>query len=352
MTSYSGKINGDKVHINELRTEDIHSSGTIYWDNFDPPLSAVGVSGLAAVLDTSDDADGHDINNLGTLNALAVSATGIAGTNVNGTVGTFGTVQSKDLDLNSGGLGNTATLSFGGTNPAMDSFITGDPTWKTGCTHLDLSSVTNVFPTDIDPSFYSWGGYWDQTNTASGGINIHLDADTQTGWRDFRQTDTSSPYAYTPASTPFYVITKATTNTAHVKQLIRIRFMVEQYGYGRIYIALDKSTDGGVTRSQISGSARLCTPREVGGGIQAAAVKMIGQIDLEMIVEDNDFISGSEMRIYPKIRTDDEPNGDNGRLVILVGGRPEDSFDLQARNAQVILEGEPVPTKWTFKDGA
>ena len=79
MTSYSGKINGDKVHINELRTEDIHSSGTIYWDNFDPPLSAVGVSGLAAVLDTSDDADGHDINNLGTLNALACNFPFISG---------------------------------------------------------------------------------------------------------------------------------------------------------------------------------------------------------------------------------------------------------------------------------
>ena len=352
MTSYSGKINGDKIHINELRTEDIHSTGTIYWDNFDPPLSAVGVSGLAAVLDTSDDADGHDINNLATLNATAVQATGIQGTIVNATVGNITTAQCKDIDMNSGGGGATSTISFGGANPAMDTFITGDPTWKTGCTHLDLTSTTNVFPTDIDPSFYSWGGYWDQTNTAAGGIYIHIDTDEQSGWRDFRQTDTSSPYPYTPGSTPFYVITKATTRTTHIKQLIRIRFMVQQYGYGRIYIALDKSTDGGVTRNQILGSARLATPREVQGGISAANVKSIGQIDLEMVVEDSDFISGSEMRIYPKIRTDDEPNGYNGRCVILVGGRPEDSFGIETRNAQVIIQGEPVPTKWQFKNGA
>ncbi len=352
MTSYSGKISGDKVHINELRTEDIHSTGTIYWDNFDPPLSAVGVSGLAAVLDTSDDADGHDITNLGTLNATAVQATGIQGTVVNATVGNITTAQCKDIELNSGGGGNTSTLSFGGTNPAQDTFITGDPTWKTGCSHLDLSSTTNVFPTDIDPSFYSWGGYWDQTNTASGGIHIHIDRDEQSGWRDFRQTSETSPFAYTPGSTPFYVITKPTTNTLHIKQIIRLRFTVQQYGYGRIYVALDKSTDGGTTRTQISGSGRIATPRETQGGVSAALVKNIGMLDIEMVVEDADFISGAEMRIYPKIRTNDEPDGYNGRCVILVGGRPEDSFDISVRNTQVILQGEPVPTKWQFKNGA
>ena len=352
MTSYSGKINGDKVHINELRTEDIHSTGTIYWDNFDPPLSAVGVSGLSAVLDTSDDADGHDINNLGTLNATAVSATGIAGTVVSATVGNLVTAQCKDVTLNSGGGGNTSTLQFSGANPAMDSFITGDATWKTGCTHLDLSSTTNVFPVDIDPSAYAWGGYWDQPNTASGGIYIQVDRDEQSGWRDFRQTTTTSPYGYTPTSTPFYVITKATTNTIHIKQLIRLRFTVQEYGYGRIYVALDKSTDGGTTRTQISGSARIATPRETQGGISAALVKSIGMIDIEMVVEDADFISGAEMRIYPKIRTNDEPDGYNGRVTILVGGRPEDSFGIEVRNTQVIIEGQPVPTKWTYKEGA
>ena len=352
MTSYSGKITGDKVHISELRTEDIHSSGTIYWDSFDPPLSAVGVSGLSAVLDTSDDADGHDIQNLGTLYATGVQATGIQGTIVNGTVTNFQTTQTKDLELNSGGGGNTATLSFQGTNPAMDSFIIGDSTWKTGCTHLDLSSGTNVFPNDIDPTAYAWGGYWDQTNTGAGGIFIHLDDDEQSGWRDFRQTETSSPWAYTPASTPFYVVTKATSNTLHSTQLVRVRFFVQNYGYGRIYIALDKSTDGGATRSEITGSARLCIPREVQGGISLANVKQIGQIDLEMVITDTDFSSGAEMRIYPKIRTDDEPNGDGGRCEILVGGKPEDAYGIQARNAQVIIYGMPVASKWTFKDGA
>ena len=352
MTSYSGKINGDKVHINELRTTDIHSDGTIYWDNFDPPLSAVGVSGLAAVLDVSEDADNHNITNLASLSATTVTATGIQGTTVNGTVGNLTTAQCKDVSLNSGGGGATSTLQFTGTNPAMDSFITGDATWKTGCTHLDLSSTTNVFPVDIDPSAYAWGGYWDQTNTSAGGINIEVDRDDQTGWRDFRQTTTTSPYGYTPTSTPFYVITKATTNTTHIKQLIRLRFTVQEYGYGRIYVALDKSTDGGTTRTQITGSARIATPRETQGGISAALVKNIGMLDIEMIVEDADFITGAEMRIYPKIRTNDEPNGYNGRLKILVGGRPEDSFGVEVRNTQVILEGQPVPTKWQFKDGA
>jgi len=352
MTSYSNKINGDKVHITELRTEDIHSSGTIYWDSFDPPLSAVGVSGLSAVLDTSDDADNHDIQNLNTLYATGVQATGISGTVINGTVGNFPTIQGKDIALNSGGGGNTATLSFTGTNPAQDSFIVGDSTWKTGCTHLDLSSGTNIFPVDIDPTAYAWGGYWDQTNTASGGIFIHLDSDEQSGWRDFRQTEQSSPYAYTVASTPFYVITKATSNALHAKQLIRIRFLIQNYGYGRIYIGYDKSTDGGATRTEISGSGRLCIPREVQGGISLANVKQIGQIDLEVVVEDTDFSSGAEMRIYPKIRTDDEPDGDGGRCEILVGGKPEDAFGISVRNAQVILEGHPVATKWQFKNGA
>jgi hypothetical protein len=352
MTSYSSKINGDKVHINELRTEDIHSTGTIYWDNFEPPLSAVGVSGLAAVLDTSDDADGHDINNLATLNATAVAATGIQGTIVNATVGNITTAQCKDVDLNTGGGGNTSTLSFSGTNPAQDTFITGDPTWKTGCTHLDLSSTTNVFPVDIDPTAYSWGGYWDQTNTSSGGIYMQLDSDEQAGWRDFRQTDTSSPYAYTPASTPFYVITKSTSNLQHTRQIIKVRFFIQDYGYGRIYIALDKSTDGGTTRSQIGGSPRLVIPREVQGGISLANVKVIGFINYEVVVDDPDFATGSEMRIYPKIRTDDEPNGDGGRCVILIGGKPSDAYGIETRNSQVIVTGQPVPTKWTEKDGA
>jgi hypothetical protein len=322
--------------------------GNINWTTFTPPLSSLGYGGLTQVLQVNNDAGGLNMTNVGQLDALSGDFTGLASTQASLQALTCPSADMKDVNLNAT-VGGTATLDFTGVNAAVDTFIEGEPNNKTVCTNLDLSSTTNVFGVDLDPGFYRWGAVWDRTNTALPGINMHLETDKQSGYRFFQETSESSPYAYTQGSAPFYAETKETTQAVHSRQHVKLSYFVNQYGRGRIYVCLYISTDGGTTKTIMSGSERLVVPQEVVGGVGAANEKRIGQYTVNMIV-DGFPTDGTSARIYPGIRTQDE--SDEGRLVILVGGRPEDNYAISGRNAQVILTGEPVPTKFRIQDGA
>jgi len=323
--------------------------GNINWTTFTPPLSSLGYGGLTQVLQVNDDAGGNNMTNVGQIDALTGDFTGLASTQASITALTCPGADMKDVNLNAT-VGGTATLDFTGVNAAVDTFIQGEPNNKTVCRNLDLSSLTNVFPADSDPGFYRWMGVWDRTNTATEGIHMHVETDKQSGYRYFQETEQDSPWAYTQGSAPFYADFQPTTNPVHSRQHVKLSYFVNQYGRGRIYVCLYISTDGGQTRHIMSGSERLVVPQEVVGGVGAANEKRIGQYQVSMVIDGFPTDGNQTTRIYPAIRTQD--SSDQGRLVILVGGRPEDNYGLSGRNAQVILTGEPVPRTFRLQDGA
>ena len=152
MTSY-----GD-----EIFTKDIHSTGTIYWHDFSPPLENEGVPTLSAVLEAGNDANHESILNVGKIemdkddnNILNdASITGASTVQCQTLTTTFATsldvTVGDDLSLGTA-LGSGGTITFNAQASQDATSITGpSATNLTTCTNLDLSHSSNKFPTSID----------------------------------------------------------------------------------------------------------------------------------------------------------------------------------------------------------
>ena len=133
MTSY-----GKNIHTTKMVCTDMHSTGKIFWQDFEPPLASAGVSNLAAVLAASEpDGDANDlpINDLGGL-----KMTGDINLNnndiSNGTSIASNRVIADEM-LFSVQAGTTLSGSSLANNPTVVS-------------NMDLRSATNIFPTSID----------------------------------------------------------------------------------------------------------------------------------------------------------------------------------------------------------
>lgn len=123
MTSYGSQFSADTID-----TEDLHSSGTIFWQNFSPALGGDGgIPTLSAVLEAGDDANEQPLLNVGkiTLNKNASDPT------IDATIS-----NCSGLDFGSQ-TGSTIT----GSTAAND---------KTICSNLDLRDASNLFPSSID----------------------------------------------------------------------------------------------------------------------------------------------------------------------------------------------------------
>lgn len=123
MTSYGSYFSASTVDA-----KDVHSSGTIYWQNFSPALSGDGgIPTLSAVLEAGDDANEQPLLNVGkiTLNQNASDPT------VDATIS-----NCAGLDF-----GSQASSTITGSTAAND---------KTVCSNLDLRDASNLFPSSID----------------------------------------------------------------------------------------------------------------------------------------------------------------------------------------------------------
>ena len=316
-------------------------------------------SGLADVLSASNSAGSNNIdmnnNNITTVQILsavgvqasaAVNASAVSATSVSSAP----TFQGQTLNLNSTS-GKTATLDFTSTagNSQPDTFIEGDTTNRTKCKYLDLSDPSNTFPVN-DRELYNWGGSWDTDNPDSAGILIYADTDEITGWRYFQETDDDGNYV--AGSNPFWVETTPTSISAHSTQMITVSANITGKGYGRIYMGLFYSSDGGTTKQLYPGTYRVWTPKVVGGGLQAANVRMVGCRQMVFVVY-NFPTDGKTYRIYPVIRTEDGESGDDGEVEIRIGGLPEDAptATIDPQYCMCIIHGEPVPTTWKTVTG-
>lgn len=134
----------------DLNTKDIHSSGTIFWQNFSPPLSGEGgdIPTLAAVLEAGDDANEQPLVDVGKITMRANAGDASIDATISGCTGIVMDATTKnDINMNGQQMLNTRTVDF------QDFSITkiqGDTVNNTVCENLDLTSATNVFPSRID----------------------------------------------------------------------------------------------------------------------------------------------------------------------------------------------------------
>jgi len=116
MSSYGGLIVADEINVNTIR-----------WNKLIPPLAVEGTPSLFEVLTVSGDAQQESITDLNKLECLTIEATTKIETAL---------VETTDIQI-SGKIESGATIE-GRTTPS-----------KTVCTNLDLTSGTNIFPTNV-----------------------------------------------------------------------------------------------------------------------------------------------------------------------------------------------------------
>ena len=116
MTSY-----GNTISTKEIICEDVHSSGTISWTAFDPPLNVSGSQNLASVLTTGNDANSQDIKNVGSVEATSATIGTINYTTLNppvsaaeglaDTLNVSNSAGSHDINMNNNSITNINSLT-------------------------------------------------------------------------------------------------------------------------------------------------------------------------------------------------------------------------------------------------
>ena len=244
----------------------------------------------------------------------------------------------------------------------------------TVCTNLDLRSGTNLF-TASENEQYEWGGYWRDPRTLRSDSQEQQQVfmasyeDDVPGWRYFRPmsdgndqikptTEAKNEYiAYTSTANPpigFFVKTAPTLIAAHNSQIITLTFPITRYGYGRIYLGLYYVPDAtpSATPVFIDDSFRLFTENIAQPGF--ADVRKSGYTTMTWNLKDipNYPVDGTQWRVYPVMRTDDEE--ENGALEIRIGDTYPVDADFgagqagSAQNGQLSMYGRPWPD--TFED--
>ena len=272
-----------------------------------------------------------------------------------------------------------------------DTTTLGKPNMTT-CTFLDLSSTTNLLQPANES--YEWMTVWTNASTVfpppTGWrpytapqiplINLVYfdfwsDRDSTKGWRYFapqsdsdRQIDPDDkmelhegeyihgannaavwPYA-------FYGTTAATTTAVSSSQVVEFTFTSAQYGYGRIYAALAiQYSPFNTEPTVLENTFRLMMEHE--GTALATNPRISGPTTMKWYIPNTFPTDGTQVRIFPMIRTDDAETQE-GRLVIRIGngqplygqnpGEPPDftPVDTNAQQSQLILRGYPVPSQF------
>ena len=209
MTNFGQNIHCKTLSAsNEIKTNDLYSTGEIHWTSFDPPIIGGGIGGLAATLNVSNDANTLNIVDVKDLGVLGLTTTDglqvrealvtgdlelqVATTfNAPGT-STFNTIHAtnveelKKLSLESGGaaVADHSILEF--ISPAgtlgFQTFINGDTRVELGaavgtkCSNLvmencNFDSATNTFPASIDDDTLE--SVMDRGNTANVALNMN-----------------------------------------------------------------------------------------------------------------------------------------------------------------------------------
>jgi hypothetical protein len=341
-----------------------------------------------------------DMNNQSITNALLLGASnaqiGTAQTpGICSIVGNLNanTMQGRNINLNNSTLDPSAVLQFTGlsgsgqtTEIKGDETKTNDVTNCTKCSFLDLTDSSNILPPPTEERF-EWGATWTNAQTIfppppyQDGHNVQIPTINQV-YFDFKEDDHPGFRYFAPQSDSdcqidpddhmglhegdyihassnltawqyaFYAVTAATTISAHASQIVEFTFPVTQYGYGRIYACLAYqpvgSTDLPLVLNQ---SFRLIMEHE--STALATNPRLNGPITVKWFLKDVFPTNGTQWKIYPMIRTDD--NQHYGRMQVIIGdGQPlfgcnpgdPPEFDPQntnAQNGQLILRGYPLP---------
>ena len=145
----------------DLYTTNLHSSGTIYWKDFSPPLTGGGggdIPTLAAVLEVGNDANNQSLDNVGSIHVEKQD--GVLGATGNATgiqtlgcqdittteITTLDATVGDDLALGTAGASG-GTITFNASAGTQATSITGSsPTNPTLCYNLDLTDTSNTFP--------------------------------------------------------------------------------------------------------------------------------------------------------------------------------------------------------------
>ena len=347
---------GDNLFAKTLNATDIHSKGKIYWKDFVPPLENAGVSTLSSILSASEpdgDANNLPINNLGGL-AMTADIT-MASHNMTGT-GTIGCVNlvssslitsnvqlgralsiisdatptSGEIELNVSAEGEEVELKlagFGANGSTQDTKISGDSrtvdgvSVKTLCTHLDLTSTTNLLPIDKDDQLSFGLSY----NPAIAVVE-----------------DSTNVLAYTRITVNYFATVPVLAEPT--RYLIDVSFAITDYGYGPWSVCLGLAPEGSFDPVVLPESTIMTFPHIAGGGVQAAPIRRGGYQTFSFCVDLT--TSAVTRRLFPMVKSgyDDGDSSDNGRVIITIGGPV--SAVTGTKNGPGLISARPVPTGW------
>ena len=356
MSSYGDYIITKNLEAKEVIATDIHSTGKIFWADFDPPLQDAGVSTLSSVLSASEpdgDANNLPINDLGGLamtGDITMASNNMTGT---GTIGCVNLVSSSlitsnvhlgralsiisDADPNSGevnfnvsSVGEEVELQFtglGANGSTQDTKITGDVrlvdgvSVKTLCTHLDMTSTTNLLPIDKDDQL-SFGLSYDPAIAVV--------------------EDSTNVLTYTRITVNYFATVPILSEPT--RYLIDVSFAITDYGYGPWSVCLGLAAEGSFDPVVLPESTIMTFPHIAGGGVQAAPIRRGGYQTFSFCVDLT--TSAVTRRLFPMVKSgyDDGNSSDNGRLIITIGGPV--SAVTGTKNGPGLISARPVPTGW------
>jgi hypothetical protein len=312
------------------------------------PASVAG--DLDATLQLGNDANNQNITGVNTLTVTAVDSTAIQNSGICST-GSLLTpsvgVQCNTIaespaavDISVGTTGGQAELDFSGRagSVGQDTFIRGDVgldnlgnVKNTRCLNLDLTDSTNRLPTDREQ--FEWAAYI-FPSVKRGVVSDNED------WKYF-----GNNFGPQFTDNEIYAVTKATTDPAHTRQLIKVTFNGVEYCWGNINIGLDKSNENGT--SPVPLAEKSWSTKVDGKGAQVSDRQKIGLSTMYFVV-DGLPTDGTRVRIYPKVRTNFP---DQGKISIQCGPGIDHDGPTTGIDGVVIIEGGPLPPGYRYYTG-
>ena len=306
-----------------------------------------------------------------------------------GVVATTGLVQAG-VGVTTNTVQANTQITFG-TAATLDGFSS---TNRTVCTNLDLTSATNTFSDETER--YEWLTVWTDATTnfpPADGWKPYTPPDLPSirlvyfdfwnhranlsGWRYFapqsdsdRQIDPDDKmglhegdYIHGPDNAAvwpyaFYGISAPTQIAAHSSQMVEFTFTSAQEGYGRIYIGLAFQSPPYTSEPVMNNSTfRLMMEHE--GVALSTNPRINGPTTMKWYVPNSFPTDGTQVRIFPMVRVDDDVTTE-GRLLIRIGnGQPLNGSnpgdppeftptDTNAQQTQLILRGYPLPDTFFY----
>jgi len=276
---------------------------------------------------TNLDMNTHNITGANAISGNNLTATGTTG--LQGQIGAERQVIAPIFHVTTPYTGQPSEIEsgieFNSAITTQTSIRGVSETNRTKILNCDLSSTTNLFPTD--PEAFEWGAYIFPTV----GVSTVSDDEDK---KDF--------------GADCYALTAASTKASHRAQLITIQFNITQYSFGTIFIGLDIADADGSNKTGLT--ARCFFTRFDGKGIQTADRQKVGLCNMTFFVRDDKFYDGNQHRIYPTVATAfDNP----GEIRIHFGPNMDtnDPDDNETLKGAVIIQGKPAPSTWRIVDG-